>query len=398
MAPTAKNEHIPFNPAMFRWARERAGLSVEQVADRMGQQPERIEAWENDGVDTPTVRQARTLAELYHRCFVEFFLNEPPELPKPSLIPDFRIHRGTEIDKDNRGIKTIQIWAEAQRSNALDLFEELGEKPTPFPKDLSFTIKTPVEQVAQKARTVLNFDIEFQTQMSLSARDQLPNIIRNKLEKAGILVLKNSKLSEFGARGICLIEFPLPVVVFGNEAPSAQAFTLIHEFAHVIIRQSGVIAPMSYQAAKGRDETETWCDQFSASFLMPKQVIASILGTPPVKKARSISDERLRKLANDLRVSPHAMLIRLVHLGYVEPSYYWSKKKSKFEAEENAYRSFGRSQYYGTRYKNTFGEMYTSLVMEAWSSGRITNHNAAEYMGIKNLRHLYDIRDHFGVS
>ena len=35
---------------------------------------------------------------------------------------------------------------------------------------------------------------------------------------------------------------------------------------------------------------------------------------------------------------------------------------------------------------------------EAWSSGRITNHNAAEYMGIKNFEHLYAIRDNFNSS
>jgi hypothetical protein len=36
--------------------------------------------------------------------------------------------------------------------------------------------------------------------------------------------------------------------------------------------------------------------------------------------------------------------------------------------------------------------------MEAWGTDRITNHNAAEFMGIKNLRHLNDIRQHFGTS
>ena len=49
----------------------------------------------------------------------------------------------------------------------------------------------------------------------------------------------------------------------------------------------------------------------------------------------------------------------------------------------------------GTRYKNKLGNLYTSLVMQAWTAGRITNHNAAEFMGIKNLQHLRDIRSEY---
>ena len=92
------------------------------------------------------------------------------------------------------------------------------------------------------------------------------------------------------------------------------------------------------------------------------------------------------------------MLIRLVHLGYVNEKYYWHVKKPQFDDEERSYKSFGRPSYYGTRYKNAVGDLYTGLVMEAWASGYITNHNAAEYMEMKNLKHLYDIREHFGVT
>ena len=90
------------------------------------------------------------------------------------------------------------------------------------------------------------------------------------------------------------------------------------------------------------------------------------------------------------------MLIRLVDLRYVTPSYYWEVKRPQFLEEEANYRGFGRAKYYGTRYVNSLGEFYTSLVMQAWSAGRITNHNAAEYMGIKNLAHLKDIKANFG--
>ena len=87
------------------------------------------------------------------------------------------------------------------------------------------------------------------------------------------------------------------------------------------------------------------------------------------------------------------MLIRLVELGFILPNFYWDKKKAEFEHIESEYKGGGRSKFYGVRYKNSVGDLYTGLVIEAWQTGRITNHNAAEFMGIKRLTHLFDIRD-----
>ena len=89
------------------------------------------------------------------------------------------------------------------------------------------------------------------------------------------------------------------------------------------------------------------------------------------------------------------MLIRLVNLGYVEPSFYWRMKRPIFIEEENYKSPPMRSSYYGSRYKNSLGNYYTGLVIEAWETGAISSHNAAEFMGIKNVAHLDDIRQNF---
>lgn len=89
------------------------------------------------------------------------------------------------------------------------------------------------------------------------------------------------------------------------------------------------------------------------------------------------------------------MLIRLVKLGYVDSTFYWSVKYLQLIDEESAYESFEIPAYYASRYRSSLGDTYTGLVLEAWSTGRITNHNAGEFMGIKNPGHLEAIRDNF---
>jgi Zn-dependent peptidase ImmA (M78 family) len=391
MPATIKRERPIYNPAVLRWARERRGLDIEHVAEKLHQSVARIQAWENAS-EVPTVNQARTLADLYERSFMEFFLDELPPVKEPQLIPDFRAHRGMTIPREVVALKDIQYWAEAQRENALDLFEEVGEQEPRFPDILGCTTAANPEDVARIAREAMDFSIE--TQLAFKSADQVkfPAILRRHIEKLGVLTLKNTALRDVGARGMCIAKFPLPVIVFGNEAPTAQAFTLAHELAHLTLHQSGIIAPLSAQSST---TVEGWCDRFAAAFLMPRTTVIARAGPVPTQPAPFISDGNVNDLASTFRVSAHAMLIRLVHLGYVLPAFYWSIKKPQFEQQEASYKSFGRSEYYGTRFRNALGDLYTGLVIEAWSNGRITNHNAAQYMGIKNLQHLNDIRDHF---
>lgn len=272
----------------------------------------------------------------------------------------------------------------------MDLLSELGEQPKVIPELFFSTIQNSPDAVAMRARELINFTFEEQERINYSEKDSIVKILRHKLEDFGILVLKTTDLQNFHARGMCLAKFPLPTIVFGKESPGAQLFTLLHELAHIVIKQSGVIGYVDKNTDK---PIEKWCDQFAASFLMPITEVTRLAGIKPIRPSQSISDEQLNIYARFFRVGSHAMLIRLVYLGYVESRYYWDIKRPQFDEDERNYSSFGISPYYGSRYRASLGDFYTGLVIEAWNVGRITNHNAAEYVGIKNISYLFDIRD-----
>lgn len=396
--PKQKKEPLPFNPAILQWARVRAGLSIEEAAHSLNVKESKIEDWEDtSGEVRPTVVQGRRLADIYDRPFLEFFRNQLPEVPEPTLIPDYRLYQAADDPSETQQLKNIQSWAEAQRINALDLYSELGEQPKTFPADLIATVRNNPEETARQARAALNFPIEHQLNLKASERIKLPNIIREKIESLGVLVLKRSDLKKHGIRGFCIVTFPLPIIAFGGEASTAQAFTLGHEFGHVLLRQSAISGSMTRRGGGHHERVvEEWCNAFSAAFLMPQESITHRIALPD-RPAAEFSDAQLNEIAQMFNVSPHAMLIRLMGLGYVEADYYWNIKRPQFLKEEAELKSFGRAKYYGTRYRGALGDLYTGLVLEAWSSGKITNHNAAEYMGIKNIEHLNDIRKNFEV-
>lgn len=377
------------NPAMLKWAREWRGRSIEEVAHRLKKEPEKIEEWEK-GASFPTAKQARSLADFYDRPFVEFFLDEPPKLQEPESVVDYRMHRDAEQDTHNWELKEARRWAEEIRDSYIFLRNELGYADKELPPKLFSNLEEDEEIVAERVRELLGFSIHQQLSMRKADMIYLPNLLRDALDKIGILALKRSEILKFRVRGICLFHQKVPVIVYTAEAPTAQAFTIAHELGHVCLQLSGVTGFRSKENLENK--IERWCDRFAAAFLMPRTQVTALIGPPPDQPASSISDETIERMADIFRVSRHAMTIRLVALRYVSAQYYWEIKFPQFREEERNFKSRARPRYYGTRYKNAVGDGYTGLVIEAWRSGNITNHNAAEFLGIKNFSHLYDIQ------
>ncbi|MCY4362886.1 MAG: XRE family transcriptional regulator [Gammaproteobacteria bacterium] len=390
----SRSEPLPFNPEVLRWARERIGIPIETAAKRIHTSIERLIDWENpEATRRPTVKQGRKLAALYERPFLEFFASEIPNVLPVQLVPDFRFHRVPPFEIELIALRKIQRWAEEQRLNALDLFEIMGDITPKFPLELYTSLEMEVDKAAQKAREFVQLPIEAQFKLNSNQKRRLPDILRSCLSECGVLILKHSDLHKARTRGICLFAEPLPIIVYGNEAPSAQAFTIAHEFGHILLRQSAISGGPRFGNTTSRGKSiEGWCNRFAASFLIPRQALDNLIARPDVPKDE-LEDSVLDLLATRFSVSRHAMLIRLVNLGYVKPGFYWRIKRPIYLDEEENFKSPPmRPSYYGSRYKNSLGTYYTGLVVEAWETGAISSHNAAEFMGIKNVAHLDDIR------
>lgn len=388
---------LPYNPAMLRWAREWRGRSVEESAAKITVDPERLNEWERAcDDDAPTVRQARALADFYGRAFMEFFYDNEPDIAGPSLVPDYRLHRGANDPRQNREILEIQRWAEMQRINALDLFEDVDEEPPEFPVTLCATLRDDVEEFAARTREALDFPMSRQKRLTYEERRDLPDFLRRRMESLGVLVMRENKLADFGVSGLCVVQFPLPIIVFSAEAPARSAFTLMHELGHIVLRESAISGGERAIGGGSHDrKVERWCDRFAAAFLIPEAELAELRPKPALPEA-TINDVALAELAKVFRVSPHAMLIRLVDLGYVEADYYWQIKPPQYLAEEALWEGKGRAKVWVSRIWNRVGGLYTGLVLEALGTGRIQAHQAQSYFGIVNPKHLAAIRQEFG--
>ena len=218
-SPERKKESVPFNADVLRWAREWRGRSIDEVAAKLKQPAEKIQEWEDSKNNSaPTVGQARVLADFYDRSFLELLRRSIPSVKEPELVPDLR--RPKDAKKLNaeqeRELKSLQTWAEAQRDNAIDLYGEIGETPPELPAGFTASIDQGADAVADRIREALQFDILEQVDLKPKDKHLLPGILRRKFASAGILTFKRNELKGLGIRGICIFADPLPVIVFGN--------------------------------------------------------------------------------------------------------------------------------------------------------------------------------------
>lgn len=102
------------NADMLSWARERAGLSIAMLAEKLQQPEDKVAAWEA-GEARPTFRQAQQFAQQVHAPFGYLFLRQPPEDDLP--IPDLRTvgdhaPRGISVDLKDvlRDVLRRQVW------------------------------------------------------------------------------------------------------------------------------------------------------------------------------------------------------------------------------------------------------------------------------------------------
>ena len=68
------------NPTIIKWARERSGYTLREVAKSLNRAVATISNWES-GAAAPTYVQLEKLADKYKRPVALFFFPEPPQEP-----------------------------------------------------------------------------------------------------------------------------------------------------------------------------------------------------------------------------------------------------------------------------------------------------------------------------
>lgn len=310
-------------PQKLREAREKSGLTQEQVAQVLGVSQELIALWEK-GDRVPSSLHLGQLARLYGVKRESFFTDKPLEYTK-GLRLLFREEGG---NLSPEAILELQEWLEFLDDYA-DFLREEGEEPylKGIPKDLKLP-KGPLTDVRQASTQASRI-----RELYKLGQGAVPELY-TFLDEQRILVYKGYLPAESGIWGAFYRHPQLGFSVFVNvnSTLGRQTFTLAHEFAHALYHYhlSGIVCRRDGLSPE-EVEVERFANAWAAHFLVPGKALRE-----QAKRLGGLSPETALLLANHFRVSYTFILFRLHNEGLIEREE--REEWSKYRLEDLALR------------------------------------------------------------
>ena len=369
-------QFTPINPLVLQWARTTAGLTVEDVVQKLNRKKitvETITAWEN-GEQAPDYIQLERLAyEVYKRPLAIFFFPAPPTEETPQQA--FRTLPDSEIQRLSPRLRFLLRHAQAMQQNLYELYEGVNPVERQIVRDLHFSLEQPAHDLAQTVRQFLG--IELAEQFQWRSSDEAFKAWRSALEECGIFVFKDA-FKEDEVSGFCLHDDRFPLIYVNNStATTRQIFTLFHELAHLLSGTGGIdtVDDQYIRDLSGRNRTvEILCNRFAGVFLVPDADFDERIKKIP------INDTTVSTLANQYSVSREVILRRLLDKQLITRSYY----ERMVEEWQNNWsgRAGSGGDYYRTQ-GTYLGERYLELAFSRLYQNRISVDQLAEYLGVK---------------
>ena len=179
----------------------------------------------------------RKLAALFKRPLAVFYLPEPPR--KFEVMRDLRRLPGTGPRQFTPALQLEIRAATERRELALDLAADLDEELPKF--NLQAEITEDPELVGQRIRTALGVTDELQANWRDADGRTGFNAWRSRIEATGTFVFQTAAFSSEEASGFAIFADVSPVIsVNRKDVLTRRTFSLLHEFAHLMVRVSGV--------------------------------------------------------------------------------------------------------------------------------------------------------------
>ena len=385
------------NPAVLSWAREQAKLSIEQAAKKVSVKPERFAEWEDPISDTkPTIKQLRKLAKVLHRPPSLFYLADPPTGFQP--MKDLRRLPGDGLLFFSPELAYEMELAQQRRELSLELSAAIAEKVPNF--KLSASMDEDPEDVGKWIRETLHINFSAQSKWKRKGDLEPFKVWRREIERFDVLVFQMSRVEWNEVCGFALAERKRPIIAVNRgDVPNRRTFSLLHEFVHLLLGQSGA-SDLDVDATRPPETqaVEVFCNAAAAAALMPHD---HLLGMEAVQargyESDAWADDELHEIAHLFGVSRIALLRRLLRFERTTQEFYQTKAKQWHEEwlAEQERRKRGLAESKKPFMKNPpqdvfyeLGHPFVRLVLDNVHANLMSLNEASSHFGNLRVRHF----------
>ena len=288
--------HVAVTQSVLAWALQRADRSYEETVKKFPTFGDWL-----SGDCLPSLRELEKFASFTHVSLGALIMPEPPDETLP--IADMRTRESMVIERPSGNLlDTIDRYQQFQDWYH-DYAREQGAEKLSFLGSAS--VQDSPRVIARRVRSLLQLD-----HVSATGTQQWRHDIVAALEGVGVLVMRSGVVGASNTRKLSTREFrgfslyddiaPLIFVNVADEPFSAQNFTLLHEFAHLLLGHSALSGGDRLLGGTGE---EAWCNRVAACVLLPDEALTAF------NEATTVQD--YRALARRFGVSAEVVLHRL---------------------------------------------------------------------------------------
>ena len=385
---------VQINPQILSWARETAGLTIGEAAEKLGlkdvAKASAVEKLAQAEAGTRPVSQSllEKAATTYRRPLLTFYLPQPPA--RGDRGEDFRTISGTTTTRANAMLDALLRDVRARQQMLREIVAE-DDDARPLAFVASVGTDRGARAISASIRTTLGVTVADQRRPNSPA--ELFATLRGAAERSGIYVLLlgdlgsyHSDIGEDVFRGFALADDLAPLVVINdNDAAPARSFTIIHELAHLWLGASGVSGPLR---GVSDNAIERLCNAVAGEFLLPPDVIGNLAQARGADFTSALA--LTASVARDWNVSQGAVAYRLIEQRLItedvanELFRYFAER---WRAERQRARDTRDADETGPSYyvvrRSRLGAALLGVVRRALQANLLTHTKAGKILGVK---------------
>lgn len=383
-------EKIAINPSRLEWCLNAEQIDLNHLSAKLNIAQKTLEqAMESKEVFS--INQLEKIANYFKRNLLFFLESEAPQEEEIYSLQFRTINNQKPIHSPK--LRTFVEQVEKQRQVYLGLLEDLGEaiNNTWYPDDLN--LNEGIKSISANIRGWLGLEVSD----NFSA-------MRDAVEQKGIMVIVSNGYNgkwqidkKNPVRGFSLYYDLLPIIVIKKQASlGAQTFTLMHEFAHLLLHRESVIDnDEDFYNYQGKEKE---ANEFAGNLLIPDDFLNQI----NTEKLLNLQVQEYDSFLADYRklwsVSNRAILVRLLINEEISQYHYqnyvdYKEEQLRRETAQISSKPIPRT-YRHREPMNVFGKPFVYAVFDSLHNKKITLAKASTYLDNLKISDVRQLEQH----
>lgn len=378
----SKIQKAKITPKVLKWARGVCNLPLEVAAKKASVPEEKLAGWET-GQDFPTVNQARSLAKIYKVPLISLWLNEPPPDYKPPKMRDFRRLPGSSLGHFSYNLAISIRDSSIKRDLAIEMAQNLNRNVKPFSNH--YPTNTAIKKLASDIRTRLGLSWDEQKEWK-DSRIAF-NSIKAKIESLDVLVFQFSRIEVEEFRGFSIHHKLMPIIGLNRkDSYSARAFSLLHEFTHLLFGETSVSNASESETGFNQDEKiERICNEVAGAALVPQEELGKI-----VRTLGGVTFSNVSGIARTFGISREVIAMRSFQVGILNQEDL-NSLLHKIRSAPKPPQKPGMVLPH-IDFVSKVGKPLARSLLENLSRGFITENDFSDYAGLK-IKHIEKVKE-----